>query len=130
MPVNSIKRYREEAGLTLGAVAARADLSVSYLSEVERGLKKPSPKTVRKIAAALRVSPALLLGEEPALPPLVPDSEEAQAGLAPLPPDVRTALDNPGVRELLLSVCSLPERDINFLLDIVRLYRRSFGRDE
>ncbi|MGV9768481.1 helix-turn-helix domain-containing protein [Microbacterium sp. NPDC003461] len=37
-----LRRRRHERGETLADVAARAGVSVQYLSEVERGLKEPS----------------------------------------------------------------------------------------
>jgi transcriptional regulator with XRE-family HTH domain len=41
---------------TLEAVARRANLSVQYLSEVERGVKEPSSEVVAAIAAALETT--------------------------------------------------------------------------
>lgn len=50
-----IRAFREERGYTLTDMARKANLSFSYLSEIERGVKQPSLKTVDKIAKALNV---------------------------------------------------------------------------
>ncbi|WP_338832993.1 hypothetical protein MHLNE_18350 [Moorella humiferrea] len=48
-----IRELREERGYSLHDLAKKASISVSYLSEIERGAKKPSLKTLDKIAKAL-----------------------------------------------------------------------------
>ncbi|CEP66453.1 Cro/C1-type helix-turn-helix domain [Moorella glycerini] len=48
-----IRELREERGYSLQDLASKAEVSVSYLSEIERGAKKPSLKTLEKIARAL-----------------------------------------------------------------------------
>jgi len=50
-----LRSLRQERGLTLGAVARRAGLSVSYLSEIEKGAKYPKPGRMVDLAAALGV---------------------------------------------------------------------------
>lgn len=52
---DKIRALREERGLTLIQFAAKAKVSTSYLSELERGTKQPSLKTLEKIALALNV---------------------------------------------------------------------------
>ncbi|WP_366924791.1 helix-turn-helix domain-containing protein [Metallumcola ferriviriculae] len=56
-----IRELREERDYTLSDLAERAGLSISYLSEIERGAKRPSLKTLDKIAAALNVSRNVLV---------------------------------------------------------------------
>lgn len=56
-----IRSLREQRGYTLQELARRANLSVSYLSEIERGSKRPSLKTIEKIAGALNVAKTQLL---------------------------------------------------------------------
>ena len=53
---DQIRAFREERGYTLQDLAKRANLSLSYLSEIERGSKRPSLKSIDKLAAALNVS--------------------------------------------------------------------------
>ncbi|MCG8400934.1 MAG: helix-turn-helix domain-containing protein [Firmicutes bacterium] len=58
---DQIRALREERGHTLQDLAKRANLSLSYLSEIERGSKRPSLKTIEKLAAALNVSKTQLI---------------------------------------------------------------------
>jgi len=50
-----IRQLREDKNLTLVELSQKAGLSVSYISEIERGSKKPSLKTLEKIAQALNI---------------------------------------------------------------------------
>lgn len=59
-----IQKYRIAQGLTQENLAERVDLSVSHISEIENGKKRPSLKTLEKIAAALDVSLVSLMGED------------------------------------------------------------------
>jgi transcriptional regulator with XRE-family HTH domain len=60
----AIRRRRHGRGLTLAALSASAGVSVSLLSQVERGLLDPSLDSLRSIADALGTSPFRLLEEE------------------------------------------------------------------
>lgn len=53
-----IRRRREEAERSLAGLAAEAELSTAYLSEVERGLKDISTDKLIALARALEVSVA------------------------------------------------------------------------
>jgi transcriptional regulator with XRE-family HTH domain len=48
-----IRRIRKSQGFTLAEVAKKTDLSLSFLSQVERGLINPSINSLRRIALAL-----------------------------------------------------------------------------
>jgi transcriptional regulator with XRE-family HTH domain len=50
---DTIRRLRLEKGLSLRAVAERASVSESFLSQVERGIADPSIASLRRIADAL-----------------------------------------------------------------------------
>ncbi len=50
-----IRSLRERRRLTQEEVAHRAGIHVTYLSGVERGVRNPSLKNIRAIAAALEV---------------------------------------------------------------------------
>ena len=52
-----IKSLRRGRGLTQEQVAERADLSVNYLSRIERGLENPTLETLLSLAKALKVEP-------------------------------------------------------------------------
>lgn len=53
---NFIRDLRRSAGVSLRQLATRAGVSNPYLSQVERGLRKPSAEVLQQIATALRVS--------------------------------------------------------------------------
>lgn len=57
-----VRLVRQEKKLSLEEMATKTGLSISYLSEIERGVARPSLSAIRKIAAALDVSPAVFLG--------------------------------------------------------------------
>jgi transcriptional regulator with XRE-family HTH domain len=50
-----LRHRRENAGYTLTYLAQRAHISPTYLSQVERGLRSPSPPVAADIAHALGV---------------------------------------------------------------------------
>jgi transcriptional regulator with XRE-family HTH domain len=50
-----IKELREAAGLGLRELARRADVSPSYLSEIEAGESEPTASKIQRISAALKV---------------------------------------------------------------------------
>ncbi len=52
-----VREYRHERGLTQEALAESRDLSVAYVSLIERGGRNPPYTTVVAIAHALGVSP-------------------------------------------------------------------------
>lgn len=57
-----LRRLRTRQGRTLAEVAARAGISVAYLSEVERGLKEPSSEVLEAVCVALGSSITGLVG--------------------------------------------------------------------
>jgi transcriptional regulator with XRE-family HTH domain len=59
----TLKRLREAKGLSQLQLAKRADVAQAYISEMEAGDKKnPGIETLRKLAKALGVPVAELLG--------------------------------------------------------------------
>src|SRR3954469_24706631 len=57
-----LKEQRLQARLSLRQLAEQAGVSNPYLSQIERGLRKPSAEVLQQIASALRVStPAMYL---------------------------------------------------------------------
>jgi transcriptional regulator with XRE-family HTH domain len=59
----SLRRHRQAQGRTLREVAQAAGVSLTYLSEVERGLKEASSEVLEAICAALGVVLSDLLFE-------------------------------------------------------------------
>jgi len=64
-----IAQRRTELHLSQAQLAARAGLSLRYLEYLERYPARPSPAALRQLAAALRTTPAVLLGGGANVPP-------------------------------------------------------------
>ena len=58
----NVRRLRAKKGLSQKALADKVGISVSYVSMLERGQRSPPLETVEKVAKALSVPPASLLG--------------------------------------------------------------------
>ena len=56
-----VKAIRERKGLSVRALAAKAKMSFTYLSNVENGKADPSLSTLKRIAKALKVKVSDLL---------------------------------------------------------------------
>ena len=52
----TVRVVREALGITLTSLAARAQVSKSYLSDVETGVCQPSPVIIKRLAAELGVA--------------------------------------------------------------------------
>jgi transcriptional regulator with XRE-family HTH domain len=55
-----IRDLRHNARISLRELADRAGVSNPYLSQIERGLRKPSAEVLSQIAGALRISTPLM----------------------------------------------------------------------
>ena len=51
-----LREFRQRAGLTQEVLSFNSGIHVSFLSEIERGIKKPSIDSLEKLLAALNVS--------------------------------------------------------------------------
>lgn len=60
----NIKTYRKKAKLTQLELAQRANMSRSYLADVERDRYNPSVDTLKSIASALNIPVSYLLSED------------------------------------------------------------------
>lgn len=58
---DNVRRARKAAGLSQEDLAFQAGLARSYMSDVERGQRNPTVKVIGQIAAALKISAALLV---------------------------------------------------------------------
>ena len=95
-----IRSLRKRNGMTQEQLAEAANLSVPYISHMERGFKRPSLETLVRVAGALHVTAdCLLSGLQP---------EDQSAFLA----DVQELLDDCSLRErrVLLEVASALKR--------------------
>lgn len=57
----ALQDWREERGLSLSALARDAGITPSFLCDIEKGRKQPSPATLNAIAGALKVRRGTLL---------------------------------------------------------------------
>ena len=83
-----IRSQRERANLSLRRLADRAGISNPYLSQIERGVRKPSAEILKRISRALSISAETLytragLIEGGPTPLPVIDAIEADALLSP-----------------------------------------------
>ena len=82
-----IRRQRQGSRLSLSKVSGLAGVSIPYLSQVERGLRKPSADILQAIAKALRISAETLYIEagilEARAPADVPAAIVADPALTP-----------------------------------------------
>jgi len=53
---SELRRLRKKQGFTLAQVGKETDLSISFLSDVERGRTRPSLDTLEKLAACYHIS--------------------------------------------------------------------------
>jgi len=107
-----IKSHREGANLSLRRLADRAGISNPYLSQIERGLRKPSAEILKRLSRALSISAETLytragLIEEGRNRPVVVEAIEADTALSPRQKQVLLDL-----YRTLVSAASLPE-DLN-----------------
>jgi transcriptional regulator with XRE-family HTH domain len=58
----NVRRLRSKKGLSQKALADNIGISVSYVSMLERAQRSPPLETIEKVARALKVPPAALLG--------------------------------------------------------------------
>lgn len=104
-----IKSHREGANLSLRRLADRAGISNPYLSQIERGLRKPSAEILKRLSRALSISAETLytragLIEEGRNRPVVVEAIEADTALSPRQKQVLLDL-----YRTLVSATSLPE---------------------
>jgi transcriptional regulator with XRE-family HTH domain len=57
----NLRALRKKKKLSQEALAERSGLSLSYISEIERGNREPTLETIEKLAAGLGVAPQALL---------------------------------------------------------------------
>ncbi len=103
-----IRDMRRNARVSLRQLAAQAGVSNPYLSQIERGLRKPSAEVLAQLAHALRVStPAMYL----------------KAGLL-------DADDNPGVLTAIAADPELTVAQKQSLTQIYETFRRENSRSK
>lgn len=87
-----IKDARKKMGLTQEQLAERIDVSLTYISSIERGLKMPSMQLFIKLIETLDVSADYLLQDEAPMRRAYSDSR-IESKLKNLTPRQRAGLD-------------------------------------
>jgi transcriptional regulator with XRE-family HTH domain len=103
-----IRKQREGARLSLRNVSGLAGVSIPYLSQIERGLRRPSADILQAIARGLRISAETLYIQAGML-------EDRPAG------DVVTSI---------LTDPAISERQKQALVQIYESFRQEAGRSE
>ena len=57
---SAVRRAREARGLSQEALGFEAELDRTYVSGVERGVRNPTMRTMRRLASALRTKVSVL----------------------------------------------------------------------
>lgn len=133
----AIERLRRERGMTREALAVASEVSPSYLSEVERGFKRPSTDVLAAIARALGMAPSELLAYVEASSPPLP--APPAAAMMPSPSTRRSRLTemsdlsffvtreprqeaelSPDINALMSAAKDLEPADLKVLLDLAR----------
>ncbi|SFC26880.1 helix-turn-helix domain-containing protein [Streptomyces aidingensis] len=104
-----LREQRRQARLSLRQLAEAADVSNPYLSQIERGLRKPSAEILQQIAKGLSISAETLY---------------VRAGI--LDESVREERDGelPGVRDAVLADPELDDQQKQALIQIYDAFRR------
>ena len=58
----NVQKARKRLGWTQEQLAAEAEISVQYLSQIERGMKNPSMNTLLRLARSMNISMDILAG--------------------------------------------------------------------
>ncbi|GAA3139285.1 helix-turn-helix domain-containing protein [Streptomyces echinatus] len=103
-----LREQRRNAQLSLRQLADAAGVSNPYLSQIERGLRKPSAEVLQQVAKALRISAETLY---------------VRAGIL----DAERDRDEVETRAVILADPSLNERQKQVLLQIYESFRKENG---
>lgn len=103
-----LREQRRNAQLSLRQLADAAGVSNPYLSQIERGLRKPSAEVLQQVAKALRISAETLY---------------VRAGIL----DAEREPDEVETRAVILADPTLNERQKQVLLQIYESFRKENG---
>ena len=109
--LESIRELRRRKNFTLRQLSEKTGYTVSFLSQLERGIKNPSLDALRAIAQALDVSLVSLMNNSDYTAGSRGETgdDAGESGFCVLPPDGRRTMpiDLPGVRYQLLNAQQL-----------------------
>ena len=101
-----IRQQREQARISIRQLAQAAGVSNPYLSQLERGLRKPSADILQQLAKGLRISA---------------DALYAQAGMLEDRPE------GTGVRDAVLADAELTEKQKQVLIELYESFRKELA---
>ncbi|MGW0995066.1 helix-turn-helix domain-containing protein [Streptomyces sp. NPDC002523] len=107
-----LREQRRNAQLSLRQLADAAGVSNPYLSQIERGLRKPSAEVLQQVAKALRISAETLY---------------VRAGILDAERDGEDRVREGATRAVVLADPSLNERQKQVLLQIYESFRKENG---
>ncbi|MER6014810.1 helix-turn-helix domain-containing protein [Streptomyces bluensis] len=107
-----LREQRRNAQLSLRQLAAATGVSNPYLSQIERGLRKPSAEVLQQVAKALRISAETLY---------------VRAGILDAERDGEEGRRDGATRAVILADPTLNERQKQVLLQIYESFRKENG---
>ena len=110
-----LKKLREDMGLTQAELANQAGVSPGLIGQIEQGKVQPSLKTIEKLAEVLGTTPCYFILEQ--------TSPEQMLNL--MSPELRELLLTPNVQSLISSICTLNEKELQFILNFIQLFKKS-----
>lgn len=110
-----LREQRRNAQLSLRQLADAAGVSNPYLSQIERGLRKPSAEVLQQVAKALRISAETLY---------------VRAGILDAERDGEAGRREAETRAVILADPTLHERQKQVLLQIYESFRKENGFEE
>lgn len=110
-----IRWEREKLGLTGVALAEKAGISPSMVSQMEHGLVEPSLDTLENVAEALGVPVSYFLSEQ----------DDVENLISSLNREVLFLLGEPRVQSVLRAICDLESGDFNYVLNYIQFFKRN-----
>lgn len=112
---HKLKALREEYGLTQAQLANLAGVTAGLIGQIEQGKVQPSLKTLEKLAEVMGVSPCYFIMEPGAVDQM----------LNMMNPELRELLMHPNVQAVLNLVCNLTQKELQFILNFIQLFKRA-----
>lgn len=112
---HKLKALREEYGLTQAQLANLAGVTAGLIGQIEQGKVQPSLKTLEKLAEVMGVSPCYFIMEPGAVDQMI----------SLMNPELRELLVHPNVQSVLSMIGNLNEKELQFVLNFIQLFKRS-----
>lgn len=110
---STLKEYRKKNGFTLKKLSDISGVSLTFISDIENGRKKPSTKKAKQLADALNIDVKLLLDEK--IAEMIDEIQD----------DVK--ISNPDIRAIIKACRNLTNDEISELRKFTeRLFPNAF----